>query len=94
MTYRLMDLVADQERRCQQGDLMLLEAYLAAYPGLEEDTDTVIELLLREYRLRRESGESPTLAEYIRRFPQYDEILRRQFALVEALEAACAVRQA
>ncbi len=73
------DLEADQARRFRAGDPLLVEAYLADHPDL--GGETVVGLLLNEYRLRREAGERPLPEEYARRFPQHAQRFRRLLEL-------------
>ncbi len=68
-------LELDQQRRYHQGDPILVEVYLAEYPDLAEDAAAVVRLLVQEFRLRQLLGESPTLTEYLTRFPDYEAVL-------------------
>jgi serine/threonine protein kinase len=89
-------LRADQRERWRQGDRVLTEAYLAAYPALRGDDEGILDLLYNEVVQREARGESPPSAEYQQRFPQYGTQLERMFALHRAVFASAlrGVRQA
>ena len=76
---------ADQRRRWQGGDRILVEAYLEPKPGLRSKVEKILDLISNEVALREEQGEAPQLDEYLGRFPEYAEPLKRQFALHQAL---------
>jgi tRNA A-37 threonylcarbamoyl transferase component Bud32/tetratricopeptide (TPR) repeat protein len=80
--------IEDQRRRWRAGDPVPVEAYLAADPTLAANTEAVLDLIYQEVLLREEQGESPREEEYLRRFPQYEELLRRQFFVHLALGSA------
>jgi serine/threonine protein kinase/tetratricopeptide (TPR) repeat protein len=63
-------LLADQRRRWQQGDKVLVETYLAGYPALESDEAALFQLIANEIHLRREGGEILSAEEYAQRFPK------------------------
>jgi tetratricopeptide (TPR) repeat protein len=75
----------DQRRRWRGGDRALVEGYLERWPALAEDTQGLLDLVYAEVLLREERGETPTLEEYLRRFPDQADSLKRQFALHRAL---------
>jgi tetratricopeptide (TPR) repeat protein len=60
---------------------VLAEAYLARFPDLAGDTDTVLALLTGEFELRTELGDRPTVDEYARRFPAHARLLRRRLGV-------------
>jgi serine/threonine protein kinase/tetratricopeptide (TPR) repeat protein len=78
-------LVADQRRRWHQGERPLVEAYLAQEPALQADAEAVVDLIYNEVLLREEAGETPALAEYLERFPQFARPLEHQFEVDQAL---------
>jgi adenylate cyclase len=78
-------LLIDQRRRWEQGELVLVEAYLEQKPGLRAETEEVLELIEHEIVLRQERGESPNLEEYLRRFPDLERDLRLHFEVRGAL---------
>jgi tRNA A-37 threonylcarbamoyl transferase component Bud32 len=73
-------LRAEQAERWRRGERTPVEALVAAAspPAADED---VLDLIYAEIVAREEIGEAPALDEYLRRFPQYAEPLRRQFAV-------------
>src|SRR5438105_13540233 len=81
------ELRAEQLSRWESGDRVRLEALLAARPGLSDNTEAMLDLIYGEVLLREEHGDRPEREEYLRRFPQLAEALRRQFDVHEALNA-------
>ncbi|MEM8679713.1 MAG: serine/threonine-protein kinase, partial [Planctomycetota bacterium] len=57
------------EARWERGARPRLEAYLQQWPELEEDDETLLDLIAAECRIRRHHGESPHLSETQQRFP-------------------------
>ena len=82
------DLLIDQQRRWQQGERPLVEAYLLTHPDLGANTDALLDLIGYEVLLRRQRGEEPTLEEYLGRFPHLSSQLRTQFEIGLALDDA------
>jgi predicted ATPase/MoxR-like ATPase len=80
-------LLIDQRRRWEQGELVLVEAYLEHEPGLRSETDQVLELIEHEIVLRQERGENPLLEDYLRRFPDLERDLRLHFEVRAALQS-------
>jgi serine/threonine protein kinase len=78
-------LRADQEARWQVGKRVPAEAYLAMHPALALDLETALELIYGEFLLREGLGLTPTLDEYLQRFPQYASRLKQQVQLHQAL---------
>jgi predicted Ser/Thr protein kinase len=78
-------LRGDQRRRWLGGDRVMVESYLERWPTLAEDVQGLLDLVYAEVLLREELGETPTLDEYLRRFPSHADSLKRQFALHRAL---------
>jgi hypothetical protein len=78
-------LRADQEARWQAGERVPAEAYLAMHPALPLDLEKALELVYGEFLLREGLGQTPTLDEYLRRFPQYASRLKQQVQLHQAL---------
>jgi serine/threonine protein kinase len=79
-------LLADQRRRWQAGDRPLVEEYLAAHPTLAADADSVLDLIYQEIFLREQHGESATLDEYVKRFPQWQGDIQVQFEVHLAIQ--------
>jgi WD40 repeat protein len=80
-------LRVDQWERGRVGQWIPAESYLDAFPAVRNDPEQAIDLVFAEYMLREQRGESPTLEEYARRFPQYADQLKLQVELHEALGA-------
>jgi serine/threonine protein kinase len=76
----LSRLRADQSQRWSRGERVLVESYLQEHPELSCDPETLLALVFAEVMLRLESGEAPTLAEYLARFPQQGDKLRQRWA--------------
>jgi hypothetical protein len=76
----------DLERRVKAGEQLGVAAYLERYPELAAHPDLVVELLAREYELRRCREPKVTVEEYLRQFPSYREglLARLQVAAQEA----------
>ncbi len=75
----------DQRLRWKRGERPHVEDYLQRHPTLRADADAVLDLAYAEFVLREEAGEVPAEAEYLARFPEHAEALRRQFDLHRAL---------
>jgi hypothetical protein len=83
----LIDVIEiDREERWRRGDRVKAERYLKDFPDLAADTETALVLIYGEYYMRKERGETPSLMEYIARFPQHARRLRDQVMWHEALE--------
>ena len=81
----LVALRADQLERWQSGRHVFVEDYLRQQPELAACDGAVLDLIYSEMLLREEFGDPPMLEEYLTRFPQFGDTLRRQFAVHEAL---------
>jgi tetratricopeptide (TPR) repeat protein len=84
----LDDVLDQQSERWKHGDRALVEDYLARYPALEADAESVLDLIYQEILLRRGLGESPGPEEYTQRFPAWTDALIRQFAVDDAMQPA------
>jgi tetratricopeptide (TPR) repeat protein len=76
----------DQCRRWQAGERVPAEKYLQTYSILKTDPDQALVLIYGEFVLRQQLGESPTLDEYLQRFPDWAERLRQQDEFHRAVE--------
>src|SRR5262245_35950598 len=76
----LSHLREDQGERGRRGDRLTVEHSLAQHPELAQDAALIVDLVEAEVRLRLEAAETPTLEEYVRRFPRHEEALGRLFA--------------
>ncbi len=79
-TARWQALVAlvrvELEQRLAAGEAARVEHYLERYPELAAQAGIVIDLLKAEYSQRQRQEPALALAEYCRRFPQYQEQLQ------------------
>jgi serine/threonine protein kinase/tetratricopeptide (TPR) repeat protein len=76
-----------QRERWQKGDRVVVESYLALHPRLRADETSLLHLVYNEVLLREAAGESPSLEEYVRRFPQLAGQLSPLFEVHRALES-------
>jgi serine/threonine protein kinase len=83
----------DQRLRWGQGDLVPAEAYVDLVACLQLDAGQIFEIIYGEYLLREERQESPTLEEYLQRFPQYADKFKAQLELHRALDSPSASSQ-
>jgi serine/threonine protein kinase/WD40 repeat protein len=72
-------LLADQRSRWDRGERVPVEHFLSNKPGLRDNTEVLLDLIYAEVVLRREAGETPTVDEYVARFPALAEPIRTQF---------------
>jgi WD40 repeat protein/serine/threonine protein kinase len=78
-------LAIDQWQRWHAGQRLPAEDYLARYPAIAADQAAALALVFGEFLVREELGETPTVTEYLARFPQYAEALRQQIGFHAAL---------
>jgi serine/threonine protein kinase len=67
------------QSRLRAGEVCHVETLLSAYPTLASEPQAALDLILTEWAVRRELGHEPDLEELVRRFPQWEFDLRRQF---------------
>ena len=77
----------DQRQRWLHGQRPEVEAYVALYGSFYPGAEPAIDLIFGEFLARRELGESPTLDEYCRRFPELAGPLQLHVGLYDALGA-------
>jgi serine/threonine protein kinase len=70
------------ELRLKAGEEARVEDYLKRYPELAEGPDELRGLVLTEYQIRKRQPGSTDLEDYCRRFPQFEDQLRRQALLL------------
>lgn len=73
------ELLAEQHRCCEQREDFAAERFFARYPTLTSTAEIRLDLICNELLLRRQAGETPDLSEYLKRFPQFDTAIRKQF---------------
>src|SRR5262249_30978248 len=74
-----------QAERWRRGERVPVEAYLWLHSRFRGNSQEAFELVYAEFALREHLGEAPALNEYVTRFPQFAERLRRQVRLHQAL---------
>ena len=82
-----LPLIQNHRQRWHNGQRLSVEAFLEQFPPTVLDDDELLDLIYNEVVLREEDGESPELAEYLRRFPQFAGELRAQFEIHRALQS-------
>src|SRR5262249_14126460 len=83
----LLDVIEiDRAERWRKGERVKAEKYLRHFPALATDQEAALVLIYGEYYLRKELGESPSLMEFLARFPQHARRLRDQVMWHEAIE--------
>jgi serine/threonine-protein kinase len=91
----LVDVIEiDRAERWRRGDRVKAERYLKDFPLLRDDMEAALVIIYGEYYLRKERGETPSLMEYIARFPQHARRLRDQVMWHEAIELGTGPGQA
>ena len=78
----------DQCQCWRAGERVPAERYLHTYSILKTDPDQAFVLIYGEFLLRQELGETPTLDEYLQRFPEWADWLRQQDEFHKAVDAA------
>ena len=81
-------LLVDQRERWRLRERRTIAYYLELVPSLRSEPASLVELVRQEYRLRQESGESPSVEEYARCFPECADLLRCALAATSAPSAA------
>jgi eukaryotic-like serine/threonine-protein kinase len=84
---RVAALRGEQEGSWERGECLPVEAFLERHPVLRGSPQAVVELIYAEVLLRERRGETPQPVEYLNRFPQYADALRRSFAFHNAMRA-------
>ena len=79
---------AELERRVIAGETEVCEAVLAAFPGIAENPDGVLELIYLEYVLRAERGEQQEIEAFAGRFPKYFEDFKSLLQVDEAMRVS------
>src|SRR5438128_2818406 len=83
---QLRQACAELDRRLRAGEPCTAEMLLAAYPALAANADLALELIYTEFVTREQLGQRPSPAEWCQRFPQWQDRLRRLFAVDELLQ--------
>jgi serine/threonine-protein kinase len=73
-------------RECwRSGKRVDAQTYLDRFPTVAADTDLAIDVIYAEYLVREQLGENPTLAEFVRRFPEFADVLDVQISFHDAI---------
>lgn len=84
----LVELVKlDLAMAAETGQLHRIERYADALPDLLPIEALPLDLVMEEIQLRKESGESPSHSEYLKRFPQFAAMFRHLTSTAEATAA-------
>jgi serine/threonine protein kinase/WD40 repeat protein/Tfp pilus assembly protein PilF len=85
---QLVEQIREELRRSWlTGERVRVEALFQRYPALRASSECALEVVYGEVMLREESGEAPTLDEYLQRFPQLANQLSPLFEVHRALES-------
>ena len=76
----------DRAERWRRGERITAEQYLNEYSLLCDDEEAALVLIYGEFFLRKELGESPSLKDFLTRFPQHARRLQDQVMWHEAIE--------
>jgi len=76
-------LLHDQTERWRAGHRRPVEAYLMAYPQVAHHPEVGLTLAASEFLIRAGRGESPQIAEYVRRFPRWANRLADEIAFLQ-----------
>jgi hypothetical protein len=75
----------DQRDRWARGERVPVESYVAQFPVLSDDTHALLDLIVQEFSLRQDAGESPSIEEYSDRFPALRNEISQALNLTRAL---------
>ncbi len=73
------------------GEPRSVEAILERCPGLRDDAEALLDLVYHEVLLRQQWGDTPSLAEYVARFPWLEDALKAHFEVHQALQGSTAI---
>jgi eukaryotic-like serine/threonine-protein kinase len=76
----------DRSERWRRGHRVSAERYLKTFPSLKADEEAALVVIYGEFYLRKELDESPSLLEYVARFPKHAPRLRDQVMWNEAID--------
>ena len=84
----IRDLCHQMDRAIRQREARRVEDYLATLDTREIDPDLILELIYTEFVARSETGESPAVEEYYRRFPHLKDDLQELFFVHDLVAAS------
>lgn len=73
---KLAVLLLDQQRRWRTSHPLKVEDYLNRIPDVAGDPEYKLQLAVGEFQARQESGDLPSLDEFVTRFPEFRDTLR------------------
>jgi hypothetical protein len=79
---------SELRRQLEAGQDARAESFIEALPLLASDPERALDLILTEFEARRQRGETLDLQQWLDRFPQWKDALRRQFAVQEFIADA------
>ena len=82
---QLRRAVAELERCLEAGGNCRAEDVFTSYPALASQEDTALDVIYREFAVRKRLGTARPHEEYYRRFPQWAPNLKQQFLIDELL---------
>jgi WD40 repeat protein/serine/threonine protein kinase len=83
---QLLEACEELEALLRSGQPARAEEQLDRRPSLSQDPERALDLIYVEYSVRRELGETPVAEEFLERFPQWRDLLQRQFQLDDLLD--------
>lgn len=83
--YSLDDAIDELQLSWSQQQCICVEDLLKQHPGLSQNNHAVLDLIYAEVLLCEEKGQFADEADYVRRFPDLQEEIARQFQLHRAL---------
>ncbi len=80
-------ILREMAAQWESGSRTSVEKILVQYPDLNNDTQVLLDLIQNEVILREGLKETPTLQEYIKRFPNREKELRIQWEIDSAIRS-------
>jgi serine/threonine-protein kinase len=74
-------LLAEQHRQWTCGQRVVVETILEQHRDLRDNPELLLDLIYNEIVLRENCGEAPDIDEYVRRFPELRDAIRKQFEI-------------
>ncbi len=75
----ILSLRRQQRAMWAAGEHVLIEQLIAPHPEVRSDLDAMSDLIVSEIAARRRQGETPTVVDYVRRFPSMEARVRQVF---------------
>ena len=77
---KLAVLRCDQQHRWKTDQPLKVEEYFARIPDLAEDSDCKLELAVGEFQARQNGSTTPSIEEFVSRFPDISDTLRKKLS--------------